>query len=231
MVMILEMETAGLMSEQGKVWRIGDIVGYEPRGVAALRSVDCWYVVYVRGVESVAVRALERRGWTVFLPMAERWVQQTKRRLGLRADRRMSKLRKGRAEREKLFQRRIEVPLYPRYVFVAAQTAGRAWWQIQDIPEVSAVIRSDRDTVVRLSPDFIDGLRGRQERGEFVDKEAVNPLRPIQNSRVSIIDGPFAGFTGLVVAGGCDSTVICEVAVFGGATPVEMPLDHIRPLD
>ena len=118
-----EMEmAAGLMSEQGKVWRIGDIVGYEPRG-AAKRAIDCWYVVYVRGSETAAVRALERRGWTTFLPMAERWVRQ-KRRTGLRADRRMSKLRKGRAEREKQQMRRIEVPLYPRYVFVAVQAGS-----------------------------------------------------------------------------------------------------------
>jgi len=213
-----------------KIWRVGDIVGYEPRGVAAQPAVSCWYVVYVRGVESAAVAALERRGWKVFLPMAERWVRQ-KRRTGLRADRRMSKLRKGRAQRGKQQMRRIEVPLYPRYVFVAAQQADRAWWEIQDIPEVSSVIRSDRNTVVRLSPSFVDGLRGRQERGEFVDSEQANPLKPKPESRVRIVDGPFTSFIGLVVAGGCDSTVVCEVMVFGGATPVEMPLDHVEPLE
>lgn len=224
----LEMEMAAdLMSEQGKVWRIGDIV--ERADTARARHArpasgqQGWYIVYVAGGDGRAVAALERRGWAVYRPMMTRYVA-VKKRGGLRADRTLS--RKKRLEQPAM--QRITVPLYPRYLFAAADSRLGAWWMLLDIPGVAAVIRHGSSEVVRLGNDVIEGIRCEEAGGEHDEREPANLLKPFPNAIVVIVKGPFAGFSGTVVEGGDLDTVKCEVGVFGGTTPVSMPLDHVE---
>ncbi|WP_336801464.1 transcription termination/antitermination protein NusG [Kaistia sp. MMO-174] len=224
----LEMAMAAdLMSEQGKVWRIGDIVEREDAARAGLARPapgrQGWYIVYVAGGDGRAVHALERRGWSVYRPMMTRYVA-VKKRGGLRADRTLS--RKKRREQPAL--QRITVPLYPRYLFVAADPRLGAWWMLLDIPGVAAVIRHGSSVVVRLDNDVIDGIRSEELSGEHDERQPANLLKPLPNAMVRIVKGPFAGFSGTVVEGGDPDTVRCEVGVFGGTTPVSMPLDHVE---
>lgn len=228
MAMFLEMEmAAGLMSEQGKVWRIGDIVKQAHAGRAAVArrepGSDGWYIVYVAGGDGRAVHALERRGWSVYRPMMTRYVA-VKKRGGLRADRTQS--RKKRREQPSL--QRITVPLYPRYLFVAADSRLGAWWMLLDIPGVAAVIRHGSSEVVRLSDTVVEGIRCDEASGEHDEREPCNILKPLPNMSVRIVKGPFQGFPGTVVEGGDPDTVKCDVGVFGGTVPVYMPLDHVE---
>ncbi len=228
MTMMLEMEmAAGLMSEQGKVWRIGDIVetGRAGRSGEAVRAPgrEGWYIVYVAGGDGRAVQALERRGWTVYRPMMTRYVT-VKKRGGLRADRTQSRKRR----REQPSMQRISVPLYPRYLFVAADSRLGAWWMMLDIPGVAAVIRHGSSEVVRLDDAVVEAIRDEEASGEHDEREPCNILKPLANAAVRIVKGPFQGFAGRVVEGGDPDTVRCEVGVFGGTTPVSMPLDHVE---
>lgn len=228
MTMILEMEmTAGLMSEQGKVWRIGDIVETAPAGragaIARTPGHEGWYIVYVAGGDGRAVHALERRGWTVYRPMITRYVT-VKKRGGLRADRTQSRKKR----REQPTMQRITVPLYPRYLFVAADSRLGAWWMLVDIPGVAAVIRHGSSEVVRLDDAVVDGIRSVEASGEYDENEPVNVLKPLPNMPVLIVKGPFQGFPATVVEGGDPDTVKCDVGVFGGTVPVFMPLDHVE---
>jgi transcriptional antiterminator RfaH len=226
--MVFEMEMAAdLMSEQVRVWRIGDIVqqGVSGRHGAARPAPgrNGWYIVYVAGGDAGAVHALERRGWTVYRPMMTRFVA-VKRRGGLRADRTQSRLKR----RELPTTQRITVPLYPRYVFVAVDPSRGAWWALLDIPGVAAVIRHGSSEVVRLDNGVVDAIRAEEAGGKHDEREPANLLKPLPKTTVRIVKGPFASFDGLVVAGGDLDTVRCEVAVFGGPVPVCMPLDHVE---
>ncbi|MCX5571469.1 transcription termination/antitermination protein NusG [Kaistia nematophila] len=227
MTMISMEMAAGLMSEQGKVWRIGDIVEPARAGRAGAESRrpgrEGWYIVYVAGGDGRAVHALERRGWSVYRPMMTRYVA-VKKRGGLRADRTQSRKKR----REQPAQQRITVPLYPRYLFVAADSRLGAWWMLLDIPGVAAVIRHGSSEVVRLSDTVVDGIRGEEASGEHDEREPSNILKPLPNVAVRIVKGPFQGFPGMVVEGGDPDTVKCEVGVFGGTVPVSMPLDHVE---
>ena len=214
-----------------KIWRVGDIVEPAVHGRLLTSFVpgSCgWYIVYVAGGDSRATMALERRGYTVYRPMVQRWVP-VKRRGGLRADRTQSKLRKGKAWRKpEPTMQRISVPLYPQYVFVAIDPRRGTWWDLTDIPGVAAVIRHNSSEVVRLADDVISGMKGIEERGTFDEAKPAKTLKPKAGTKILVVSGPFASFAGVVVNGGDPATVICEVFVFGGSTPVSMPLDHVE---
>lgn len=222
-----------------KVWQIGDRVeAVDDRRLAGgfKAGAHGWYIVYVAGGDALATLALERRGWTVYRPMVARWVK-VKQRGGLRADRTRSRLRKGKASGKGLggkrgapTQKRISVPLYPRYVFVAVDPRRGTWWNLIGIPGVAAVVRHNSSEVVRLGDAVIEGLRGLESRGVHDEETPPKALKLQAGTRVRVVAGPFASLDGVVVEGGDSETVVCELAVFGGNTPVSLPLDDVEAL-
>lgn len=216
-----------------KIWRIGDVV--EPAREGRLSGPfeagsHGWYIVYVAGGDSRAVTAMERRGWVVYRPTVTKWVV-VKQRGGLRADRTLSKLRKGKSKRPTMPpQQRITVPLYPRYVFVAVDPRRGTWWDLQEIDGVAMVIRHGSSEVVRLDHGVVDAMIW-QERGGVLDEaEPAKSLKLKAGTKVLVVSGPFASFTGIVESGGDAGTVKCAVSVFGGSAPVYMPLDHVEAM-
>lgn len=183
-----------------------------------------WFIVYVGGMgERRVADALERRGWTVYLPMAGKWVP-VRRRGGLRADRGMS--RKKRREQPQM--KRISVPLYPRYLFVACETWFTSWRTLKDCPGVASVVMKNREVAVRLPGEVIDWIRERAATADVEAAAAPKLLKLPAGTRVRVTAGPFASFSGVVVDGGAPGEVTVDVEIFGRAAPVTMPLDHVE---
>lgn len=87
------------------------------------------------------------------------------------------------------------VPLFPSYVFVRCSIPER-FNAIVYCPGVTGMVRFGASGAA-VEEEFIAMLRQRAgERGYLVFKEVRRPLE--RGQRVKVVDGPLAGYTGLV---------------------------------
>lgn len=225
----MEMAAVGLMTAQhGKIWQIGEIVDYLPSASerAVRQPSEGWFIVYTGGCdERRAAASLALRGWVVYLPLVAKWVP-VKKRGGLRAERK--KRNKGDVTEP---MRRIEVPLYPRYLFVEVEPKASTHWPLMDVPGVSSVLRRDADTFVNLDRDAIADIEMRVSTHDDAPPRRANLLKPQAGTAIRITGGPFADFTAIVAPGGHEAEVKCELELFGRPTPVRVDLDDIEVLE
>lgn len=219
------------MGENGRGWRIGDIV--EGEAPASPEADDLgrfgWYIVYTGGAsEGRAKAAMELRGWKgrVYLPMMGRW------KPAFRPVRQRGRLRAERKTRpSKVPMVRIDVPLYPGYLFVAARTAASEYWPLLVIPGIADVIRRAEGYPIRLPTDVIDAISAREAAPETVSANRPKLLMPKAGTVMRVVKGPFASFSGIVTGCDEDGQVHLDVAIFGRSTPVTMPLDDVEAIE
>ncbi|MCX5581336.1 transcription termination/antitermination protein NusG [Kaistia terrae] len=225
----MEMAAVDLMTAQhGKIWQIGEIVDFLPSASerSERRPSEGWFIVYTGGCdERRAAAALSLRGWAVYLPIVAKWVP-VKKRGGLRAERK--KRNKGEASEP---MRRIEVPLYPRYLFVEVVPKVSTCWPLMDVPGVSLVLKRDADTFVSLDREAIADIERRVATHDSAPPKRANLLKPKAGTPIRITGGPFADFTAIVTPGGHEAEVKCELELFGRPTPVRVDLDDIDVLE
>ena len=172
---------------------------------------QAWYVIYTAPkCERQVERDLRDGGFATYLPMASRW----------------GRLR-GRAQRKRV---KLIVPAYPRYVFASA-FGGMDWERIHRTNGVVGIVCMG-SAPARLSRVDIENVMAAEDMGCF--DFMADTVRMLVGSSVMLTAGPFDGYVATVTraprSADMDALVTTEVALFGRATPVILPLDKIRVL-
>jgi len=219
---MIDMQESAAMAE-GRIWTVGEIVGTVDREAPKAEPGRFgWYIVYTGGASEARCQLqLERRGWSVYVPMTWRWKMATRKRGRLRAEP---------GAKKKLVQVRSNEPMFPGYLFVAIGSVRAEAYDLLFIPGVASVVRRERDSFVRVPQAVIDGLRARED----VDRaETVKPPKSLRfnpDQRVRITEGPFSGFDATVRRENESGEIELDLFVFGHATPATMPVDWIEAL-
>ncbi|MBR3979208.1 MAG: transcription termination/antitermination factor NusG [Oscillospiraceae bacterium] len=116
-----------------------------------------------------------------------------------------------------------ERKLYPGYVFVKMVYSDNTWHAIRSIRGVSGFVGAAGDDPIPLTDDEVYQMG--VEKKEIVVNYAVGDT-------VSILDGPFSSFTGVVEAIEVEkNSVSVVVTMFGRETSVEFELDQIEVIN
>jgi len=111
-----------------------------------------------------------------------------------------------------------ERKFFPGYIFVEMEINEETWHLVKDTPKVTNFIGNQNPTPV---PD--------QEIQAILQQVEVGATKPTQIIRfeegdeVRVIDGAFAGFSGVVdIVRAEKQKIVVLVSIFGRATPVEL---------
>ena len=116
-----------------------------------------------------------------------------------------------------------ERKLYPGYVFVKMVYSDNTWHAIRSVRGVSGFVGAAGDDPIPLTEDEVYQMG--VEKKEIVVNYAVGDT-------VSILDGPFSSFTGVVEAIEVEkNSVSVVVTMFGRETSVEFELDQIEVIN
>lgn len=130
-----------------------------------------WLAVHTKPrAESTAALHLERQGFSVFLPR----LKQRKRRSG-----------------------RWQVvvgPLFPRYLFIQVSLGEADLGALRSTRGVVDLVRFGQ-ALVPVDERIVDALQSHQQASEGAAVLADTPYRP--GDRIEILDGPFAGLSGI----------------------------------
>ncbi len=162
---------------------------------------SCWWAVQTHArAEDKAAFHLARQGYKVFLP------KHLKRRR---------------------HARRVEwvpAPLFPRYLFVAFDSAATRWWSIHSTVGVSTLVCFGR--VPAAVPErIIEEIKARR------DENGLVKLRPgsgfNRGDRVRIIDGPLSDLEGLFDCASDDERVTILLDLMGRQVRVRVPVETV----
>ncbi len=122
--------------------------------------------------------------------------------------------------------------LYPGYVLAQLDLDDDLWHAVKNTPKVTGFVgeeklkSGERRPPTPLTEAEVDQILNRQKRSEEQPRPQVEFIR---NDQVSIIDGPFSGFTGKVEEVNADrSTLKVMVTIFGRGTPVELEYFQVK---
>ncbi len=117
----------------------------------------------------------------------------------------------------------FERKLYPGYVFVKMVYSDNTWHAIRGVRGVSGFVGASGNDPIPLTDDEVHEMG--VEKREIVVNYAVGDT-------VSILDGPFSSFTGVVEAIEIEkNSVSVVVTMFGRETSVEFELDQIEVIN
>lgn len=115
--------------------------------------------------------------------------------------------------------------LYPGYVLLQLDLDDNVWHVVKNTPRVTGFVGGGQ-TPTPLTANEVNQILHRQE----VSKDHPRPrVQFSRNDRVSIVDGPFTGFSGSVEEVNADrSTLKVMVTIFGRGTPVELEYFQVK---
>ncbi len=115
--------------------------------------------------------------------------------------------------------------LYPGYVLIELDLDDNVWHAVKNTPRVTGFVGGGQ-TPTPLTATEVNQILHRQE----VSKDHPRPsVQFARNDRISIVDGPFTGFTGTVEEVNADrSTLKVMVTIFGRGTPVELEYFQVK---
>lgn len=115
--------------------------------------------------------------------------------------------------------------LYPGYVLVQLDLDDDLWHAVKNTPKVTGFVGGGK-TPTPLTSDEVNQILYRQKSSEDHPRPRMDFSR---NDRVSIVDGPFTGFSGSVEEVNADrNTLKVMVTIFGRATPVELEYFQVK---
>ena len=115
--------------------------------------------------------------------------------------------------------------LYPGYVIVQLDLNDDLWHAVKNTPKVTGFVGGGPAPVPLTPSDVNKIFRPSSPVGGGDSGPTIEIFKP--NDPVTIIDGPFAGFSGKVEEVSNDRTTLkVMVTIFGRPTPVE--LDHLQ---
>ncbi|WP_188109785.1 transcription/translation regulatory transformer protein RfaH [Pseudohalioglobus sediminis] len=160
-----------------------------------------WYTVQSKPrQENLARQNLDRQGFTTYLPL----ITQRKRR------------------RNQWTQ--VTEPLFPRYLFIHVDPSQQSLAPVRSTLGVSQLVRFGQ--LLRPVPDaVIDYLRA-METADTGAREDHSP-RYQPGDRVEILEGPFAGLSGVYQMQDSDHRALLLVELLGRSNPVTVELDAL----
>ncbi len=115
--------------------------------------------------------------------------------------------------------------LYPGYVLVQLDLDDNVWHAVKNTPRVTGFVGGGQ-TPTPLTANEVNQILHRQEESKDHPRPGVQFSR---NDRISIVDGPFTGFTGTVEEVNSDrNTLKVMVTIFGRGTPVELEYFQVK---
>ena len=115
--------------------------------------------------------------------------------------------------------------LYPGYVLVQLNLDDQLWHVVKNTPRVTGFV-GDKQEPMPLTATELNQILHRQKTSEAKPRPLMEFTR---NDRVSIIDGPFNGFSGAVEEVNEDrNTLKVMVTIFGRGTPVELEYFQVK---
>lgn len=115
--------------------------------------------------------------------------------------------------------------LYPGYVLVQLDLDDNLWHAVKNTPRVTGFVGGG-ETPTPLTADEVNRIMDRQAVSE---KDPRPRMELNRNDRVSIVDGPFAGFSGTVEEINPErNTLKVMVTIFGRGTPVELEYFQVK---
>lgn len=155
-------------------------------------SSQAWYLVHSKPQqERTAAQQLERQGFEVFLPRLRHQVRHAGR-----------------------WREKVDA-MFPRYLFVRADTEEQGLSPIRSTVGVSCLVRFG-NRPARVPTELITELQARADAENIVSAEARADFSP--GERVRIIEGPFAGLEGIIQAKGARERVDLLLMVLGEST-------------
>lgn len=177
-----------------------------------------WYVVQcIRGTDQQALDAFARFNIATYYPKIVQLKPMPRRRMS--ASQRAGGL---------TIQMPTEVALFPRYLFTNFDLRTEAWHSAFELAGVGGLICRD-GMPIHIPEETIASIRRRENNGVIQGKDSVRVVFGIGDT-VTVTDGPFASFPGIVEDGldvpieKLEPSMRIKVAVniFGRATPVNL---------
>jgi transcriptional antiterminator RfaH len=130
-----------------------------------------WYVAQTHAhAENKAAEHLVRQGYLVYLPRYRK-----RRRHARRVD-------------------EVAAPLFPRYLFIAANVAAQRWRAIQSTVGIARLV-CNGDAPAAVGGDVVDALRAREDERGLIRLNTTPAFVP--GDSIRILDGAFAACLGL----------------------------------
>lgn len=160
-----------------------------------------WYVVYTHaGAEAKALENLRRQGYTVYLP---------------------------RYRKRRRHARRVEEvwrPLFPRYLFVAADPVGERWRPVLSTLGVCGLVRSG-EAPAEVPPGVVEAIKTGEADGTF--DAMAHSGRLADGDAVRILDGPFAELIGRFCGLADGERVIVLLDLLGRQVRAKLPAEVV----
>ena len=161
---------------------------------------SAWHLIHTKPQqEQEAKRQLEQQGYTVYLPMLLK-----------------TKLKEGK-------QSNVQLPLFPRYLFIHLTSGVDDWGPIRSTRGVSNLVRFGVK-VARIPEELIIEIQARAGKDGYHHEDSPEFKR---GDKISIIDGPFSGYEAIFqVHQGKDRALIL-LDIIGKASKTEVPLASV----
>ena len=116
--------------------------------------------------------------------------------------------------------------LFPSYILIEMEMTNETWSLIENVPGVTHFVGGGKKPFP-IPKKEVDRILGRMEK-----KEGIIPEVPFtMGEHVSVIDGPFSEFTGIVDEINPERGKLkVLVSIFGRETPVELDFLQVKPL-
>ena len=125
-------------------------------------------------------------------------------------------------------KRTVERVFLPGYVLVEMELDNHLWHVLKDTPKVTGFLGTG-DKPVALSEEEVSSILFRSETAK--EKPRLK-IKFEKNEQVSINDGPFANFNGVVDEINEDrETLKVMVTIFGRSTPVELEFGKVEKIE
>ncbi len=122
--------------------------------------------------------------------------------------------------------REVERKLFPGYVLVKMVMTDETWYLVRNTRGCTGFVGQDKSGGSRPIP-----LTEEEILSMGVEKREIEVSYAVGDS-VRVIDGPLAGFIGVVSALEPEKNIVnVVVSMFGRETPVELELDQVETLD
>ena len=170
---------------------------------AMSNAEQAWYVLHTRSrFEQVVFDGLEGKRLETFLP-------------------KITVMSKRRDRRKK-----IRVPLFPGYIFVKSDL--NAYERLEIVKTVGVVrIVGNKDGPVPVPDESIDSLRIMVVGDHDVH---TGQMRLKKGDRVMVVEGPFAGVTGIFVRYKGAHRVVVSVEALGQYAGVDVPEEYVEKI-
>ena len=165
------------------------------------QTAERWYVVqtHVNG-ETKAALNLRRQGYEIYLPRCLK--------------------RRRHARKVDLVAR----PLFPRYLFVAVDTATQRWRSIQSTLGVSHLVTVGNEPAV-LPEGIVAALKAREDAKGFVRMAASRKFAP--GDKVRVLEGVFKDSAGIFDGVAENDRISILLEMLGSKVRVHLDVDMI----